>query len=163
MRNLIVIFGLLVLATISISCAGPKGDSGEQGNVGAPGAPGNDGSIGAQGPQGNTGAAGPSGPAGSPGSNGAPGANGQNGSTGPQGPAGNNGTEVTMIQFCANQATVYPTAFPEYGFCIGNNIYATYWDGHNAWTAKVIPGHYSSTATGLMCSFTVTANCGVTP
>lgn len=84
---------------------------------------------------------------GAAGNNGAPGSNGQD------------ATPITAVKFCIGATTVYPTSFPEYGFCINGKIYATYWDGTNAWTAEVVPGYYSSTSTSAPCSFSVTANC----
>lgn len=100
---------------------------------------------------------------GTPGAPGQDGNNGRDGENGSDGRDGTDGTQVTMVRFCAGQSTVYPTSFPEYGFCIGNVLYGTYWDGHQAWTAAIVPGAYRSTATGLSCNFTVVANCGVAP
>lgn len=97
---------------------------------------------------------------------GAPGPQGTPGQTGPQGLGGVDGADAdpfVAIKFCPSAPTVYPGSFPEYGFCISGHLYATYWDGHNAWTAEVVPGHYASTSTSAPCSFNVAANCKVTP
>jgi hypothetical protein len=86
------------------------------------------------------------------------------GPTGPQGTSGVNGTNgngVTMVQFCPNVTTMYPSTFPEFGFCVGGILYATYWNGTNAWTAEIVPGVYMSTSTSAPCNFTVVTNCGI--
>jgi hypothetical protein len=57
---------------------------------------------------------------------------------------------------------VYPTRFPEVALCVGGSLYATYWDGHQAWMSHIPPGTYMSTATGLGCTFLVGPNCQVT-
>ena len=94
---------------------------------------------------GPTGGTGGQGPAGSP------------GDTGPQGP----GTVVTLIQFCPNSgAPSYPNVFPEYGFCIGGSIYATY-SANDGFTTLLTPGTYSSNAVGSSCTFVVGPNCSV--
>lgn len=67
---------------------------------------------------------------------------------------------VTMVQFCSNYTTTYPSSFPEFGFCIGGVLYATYWNGSQAFTAEVVPGLYESTSP-QGCTFTVYANCEV--
>lgn len=83
------------------------------------------------------------------------------GATGAQGPQGKPGASVGTIQFCAGQVQSYPTSFPEYGLCIGNELYAVYWDTHNAFLAKITAGTYQATSTGLQCTFTVASNCVV--
>lgn len=88
---------------------------------------------------------------------------GHDGASGPAGPAGVDTANVTAVKFCRNAVTVYPSSFPEYGFCISGRLYATYWDGHNAWSAEVVPGYYASTSTSAPCNFTVSTNCVVTP
>lgn len=92
---------------------------------------------------------GPQGPAG---------ATGPAGSVGPSGAAG---TDVRPMQFCPGQPE-YPTAFPEIGFCINGNIYAAY-SANGGFLTLTPPGRYSSNAVGSRCSFTVHANCVVTP
>lgn len=101
------------------------------------------------------------GPRGIQGIAGSNGSNGIDGSQGPAGPQGAPGTSVTAVQFCSGP-TVYPSTFPEYGFCMGGKIYATYWDGHNAWSAEIVPGHYTTTTSGTNCNFNVGANCAIT-
>lgn len=83
------------------------------------------------------------------------------GSIGPQGivgPAGQPASQVTVVQFCPGYTTSYPSVFPEFGFLINGKIYATYWDGKNAWTAQVVPGYYQSTSTTAPCNFTVNSD-----
>lgn len=69
---------------------------------------------------------------------------------------------VIIVQFCPTAHGIYPTTFPEYGECIGNKIYAVYWDGANSWLTEVLPGVYKSTSTSVPCNFTVGLNCIVT-
>lgn len=119
------------------------------------------------GPRGEAGPAGERGPAGKDGApSTVPGPVGAPGETGPMGPvgqAGAPGTSVSVVQFCPSRGPAsYPTSFPEVGLCIGNKLYATYWDGHQAWTAEIPAGNYSSTATGLGCSFSVGSSCSIT-
>ena len=113
-------------------------------------------------PDAKDGATGPKGDIGNVGSDGANGQNGRDGSNGLNGRDGTDVTPVTMVQFCKSQGvTVYPNHFPEYGFCIGGNIFATYFDGRNAFTAMLVAGDYISTSTGLQCTFTVASNCQI--
>lgn len=56
----------------------------------------------------------------------------------------------------------HPGTYPEYGLCIDNQLYAVYWDGHNAWMALIVPGTYHSTSSTDSCSFIVGNNCQVT-
>lgn len=92
------------------------------------------------------------------GTNGTDGAVGQKGDTGP---AGQNATPVTMVKLCP-EAGSYPSTFPEYAFDFAGTLYATYWDGHNAWTSELYPGSYSSTSTSAPCNFTVNADGTIT-
>lgn len=143
MKRLVLVLAITLLALITVGCAPRIQVTSEktiQGTPGSPGTPGNDGRDGLDGSNGRDGA---------------------NGTDGRDGVDGEDGDSVTMVRFCAGQTTVYPTSFPEYGFCIGGVLYGTYWDGHQAWTAQIAPGAYRSTATGLGCNFTVTSNCGV--
>lgn len=142
------------------------------------------------GPKGEVGEIGPAGPAGNPGAPGsgctvvsvspsalAPnggslitcgssstivhnGAQGQQGSQGPQGPAGNSGTPVSFVKFCPNVTTSYPSTFPEYGICLGGQIYAVYWNqGPNTAFGTVLPpGTYVTTSVNQNCTFIITAN-----
>lgn len=89
------------------------------------------------------------------------GQNGQAGAIGAAGPRGADGTSVTPRQFCTAQSGSYPGSFPEYGLCINDELYAVFWSGGNSWLAKLYPGTYVSTATGLACTFTVAAHCMV--
>lgn len=85
------------------------------------------------------------------------------GPQGDPGTPGTPGTAVTAVQFCPNEGpTVYPTTFPEQGICISGDLYGVYFDSTNAWLAKIVPGVYNSTATGLGCTFTVGDACSVT-
>lgn len=110
----------------------------------------------------------PDGVDGSPGTEGPKGDQGNTGQTGLDGApglAGNNGTDatpVTTIQFCPGYTTTYPSTFPEFGLCLSGNVFAVYWDGHNSWLTKVVPGYYASTSTSAPCSFTLSTTCRVT-
>lgn len=98
------------------------------------------------------------GPSGAPGPKGDTGAKGDTGDAGPQGNAGLPGVDATptiAVQFCPNYTTTYPVTFPEYGFIISSKLYATYFDGVNAWTAQIPPGVYRSTSTSAPCDFRV--------
>ena len=71
-----------------------------------------------------------------------------------------NAPNISVVQFCSG-TTTYPTSFPEQGLCINNDLYAVYWDGHNAWLTEVAPGHYSSTSSNVPCTFDVLNNCTI--
>lgn len=116
---------------------------------------------GPSGPKGDPGAVGPSGPQGPQGSIGLPGSVGPMGPSGSTGAPGQNATPVTTVEFCPGQGSTTYGHFPEYGLCIGNNLYGLYWDGKNAFLAEIVPGKYISTSTGLQCTFIVDANCKV--
>jgi hypothetical protein len=77
--------------------------------------------------------------------------NGQNGQP---------GTQVTMIRFCPNVTPSYPSTFPEYGFCIDNNMYGVY-STNGGFLSLLPPGLYISNAVGSSCNFTIAANCQV--
>jgi hypothetical protein len=83
------------------------------------------------------------------------------GPKGDTGAPGQDATPVKTVQFCPSQGATTYGHFPEYGLCIGNEIYAVFWDKNNAFLAKVVPGTYTSTSTGLQCTFTVAADCEV--
>lgn len=85
-----------------------------------------------------------------------------NGVDGSPGIPGLNGDNVSMVQFCTGFATSYPSTFPEFGMCIQDKLYGTYWDGINSWTSEIVPGTYMSTSTSAPCNFVVADNCGVT-
>lgn len=95
--------------------------------------------------------------------NGSPGIEGDKGDIGAPGATGQAGTSITAVQFCPNAHLVYPTSFPEIGFCFNGDLYAVYWDraNLNAWLTEIPPGYYASTSTSAPCNFTVIANCGV--
>jgi|SRR5581483_6447705 len=86
---------------------------------------------------------------------------GQTGAQGNQGRDGTDATPVSAVQFCAGYTTTYPSSFPEFGLCLGSDLYAVYWDGRNAWLSEVVPGYYASTSTSAPCDFTVKANCQI--
>ena len=93
------------------------------------------------------------------GTNGQEGMRGAMGPTGAQGDTGMQGVTGEVgkpIKFCPEQTG---GSFPEYGFCIQNELYAVYFDKQNAWLAKVVPGKYISTSTNNQCIFTVEDNC----
>lgn len=75
--------------------------------------------------------------------------------------AENNVHDVYAVQFCPGYKVKYPTVFPEYGFCIEGQLYATYWDGSNAWTTQMGVGAYMSTSTSAPCDFRYLGNCKV--
>lgn len=93
------------------------------------------------------------------------------GAAGPQGEQGNQGIpgqtpvprqDVNGIDLCPGYTPIYPAVFPEYALCINNDLYAVYWDGHNSWLTKLLPGAYASTSTSAACNFTITEGCNVT-
>lgn len=88
------------------------------------------------------------------------GSTGATGETGSQGPAGVDITPVTTIQFCPNVTPIYPSNFPEYGLCIGGNLYGVY-SANDGFLALLPPGQYSSDGINASCTFTVGANCAV--
>lgn len=106
-----------------------------------------------QGPQGDNGAVG------AKGSTGAVGATGPQGLPGANGINGVNGTEVVAIKFCPGSA-VYSSTFPEYGLCIGGNLYAVY-STNGGFLALLPPGEYRSNAVSSRCDFVVKANCEI--
>jgi hypothetical protein len=134
--------------------AGPIGPQGAQGTQGIQGAQGVAGPKGDTGAQGIQGIPGPMGPQGVPGATGAVGAQGPKGEPGIQGiPGAGSSGGMTPVKLCANDNS----AFPEYGFVIGSNLYAVYYgvvNGTlNAFMARLNPGSYMSTnSTG--CTFT---------
>lgn len=133
---------------------GPVGPQGVQGIAGVQGAQGVAGPQGAQGLQGIQGIPGPMGPQGIPGATGAVGAQGPMGQPGIQGiPGAGNGAGMTPIRLCA----VDNSAFPEYGFVIGDSLYAVYYgvinSTLNAFMARLNPGSYVSTNSSG-CTFT---------
>lgn len=161
--------------------AGPKGDPGAQGPSGqdgvgctqyaiAPTAIDNDpaqygGALitcqgvsvlirnGAKGDKGQDGVQGARGQPGAPGAAGANGIDGVNGTNGVNGVNGHDGTLVTAVKFCPQYSS--NSGFPEYGIEFGGQLFAVYWDQHNAWLALVTPGYYASTSTGAPCTFIV--------
>ena len=117
---------------ILVLCMGCRGPQGVQGGQGQVGIPGQT-------------IVGPAGPVGAPGLNGT---NGQD------------GTIVTPIQFCPGSVPTYPSTFPEYGFCIDNQLYAVY-SANGGFLALIPDGDYQSNAVGSSCSFHV-SGCTVT-
>lgn len=92
------------------------------------------------------------------GSTGAQGVTGAPGAIGPQGP----GTTVAMVKLCPNNPPAsYPATFPEYGFCISGNLYATY-STNGGFSTLIVPGTYSSNGVNSSCTFVVGANCQIT-
>ena len=165
----------LAASIVCNGAQGAQGIQGIQGLIGAQGIQGLQGATGAMGPvgpqgvqgiagiQGSQGIAGPQGAQGLQGIQGiqgATGATGMVGATGPKGepgiqgiPGAGSGSGMTPIQLCP----VDNSAFPEYGFVIGSNLYAVYYgvinSTLNAFMARLNPGSYTSTnSTG--CTFT---------
>lgn len=83
-----------------------------------------------------------------------------NGQNGPQGLKGDPGTSITIVQFCPNVQTSYPTTFAEIGFCINNEIWAVY-SKNDGFLTLVPPGNYYSNAINSSCNFTVLPNCKI--
>lgn len=148
---------MILCLTLIVGCA----KQGQQGAQGEAGATGSQGLPGTPGPTGATGQTGVTGPQGSVGPMGLPGATGLTGVQGEQGQPGIDGTQVLNVQFCPLEGPTTYGHFPEFGLCIGGKLMAVYYDGQNAWLAEIVPGTYSSTATGLQCTFTVSTNCEV--
>jgi hypothetical protein len=98
--------------------------------------------------------------------NGLAGASGSPGSVGPAGPVGEpglpglNATPVTTVRFCPSNTAVYPTTFPEYGICLGGQLYGVY-SANGGFLALLPPGAYSSDGINDSCTFTIKANCVV--
>lgn len=149
-------------------CNGAKGDAGEQGIAGLNGLDGINGVDGVPGPQGIqglTGATGLQGPQGEPGSIGAQGPQGPQGEPGSPGVAGLNGTNgssagVSAVKLCAADNATHP----EYGFVIGDSIYAVYYGQVNgtlsAFLARLNAGNYVTTNDNSPCGFTVSYSNG---
>ena len=73
------------------------------------------------------------------------------GPMGPQGPAGINGSTVVPVKFCSHSTS----SFPEYGIKVGNDVFAVYWTGSQAFLSKLIHGSYSTTTGKQDCNFTI--------
>jgi len=72
---------------------------------------------------------------------------------------GVNATPLTPVKFCADDHS----SFPEYGFRLGEDIYAVYYDpAKGAFWAKLLPGRYTST-NGSGCQFTLNPDGTITP
>lgn len=154
--NKLVIMSMLLLC----ACAGPKGDSGLTGSPGIPGDAGVGCTVSTVSPDAliapNGGSLVVCGDSQSYVLNGSNGSNGTNEAAGSQGVPG---TSISMVKFCANDNSAYP----EYGFKVGDNIYAVYWDSSKgAFLTKVIPGSYMST-NGTGCTFVVNSNGSISP
>lgn len=86
------------------------------------------------------------------------------GTEGPKGEQGNpglngvNGTVVTPIQVCSGITPTYPSNFPEYVFCINNQMYGVY-SANGGFMTLLTEGSYSSEGINASCTFTVGANC----
>lgn len=99
---------------------------------------------------------GPPGPQGPAGTNGLPGA------PGPQGQPGINGSTAGMsaVKLCAADNAAYP----EYGFVVGDSIYAVYYGQVNgtlsAFLARLNPGNYVTTNDNSPCGFTISYSNG---
>lgn len=140
-----------------------------------------------QGPQGNDGHTGPQGPSAPAGRDGAAGKDGNagknctvvagvggvtiscpdgtsefisNGSDGVAGTDGVDGTSIAPIKFCPNDAPVYPSKFPEVGFCIDTKLYAVY-STKGGFLTEIPPGTYNSDAVGSSCTFVVLTDCRI--
>lgn len=115
--------------------------------------------LSACGPRGRDGVNGSAGPRGEAGEVGAHGIAGTDGSNGSDGQNGQDATPVTVVTLCPGN-TEYPSIFVEVAFCIGGKLYGTY-SANGGFSTELAPGHYSSTAIGSSCNFTVGDNCSV--
>lgn len=108
------------------------------------------------------GAAGAKGDSGGVGVQGETGATGDRGLVGITGATGNYGTSITPIQFCPSTfIPSYPSVFPEYGICMGGQMFGVYSANGGFWTL-LPPGRYSSDGINASCTFTIGSNCAVT-
>lgn len=105
---------------------------------------------------------GPQGAQGPAGINGTNGTNGTNGSAGQNGTNGVNGSTAGMsaVKLCAADNATHP----EYGFVVGDSIYAVYYGVVNgtlsAFLAKLNAGSYVTTNDNTPCAFTVSYSGG---
>jgi hypothetical protein len=67
---------------------------------------------------------------------------------------------VASVKFCPNDAPVYPSKFPEVGFCLANKLYAVY-SANGGFMTEIPPGTYRSNAVGSSCTFVVLTNCRI--
>lgn len=92
------------------------------------------------------------------GADGSMGPQGATGATGPQGPQGVSGSigNLTPVQLCPGDTN---TSYPEYGFIVGTNLYAVYFDKNQpiAFLSKLNTGNYVTT-NGSNCYFTYANN-----
>ena len=86
--------------------------------------------------------------------------NGVDGEDGENGEDGSAGTVVASVKFCPNDAPVYPSKFPEVGFCLANKLYAVY-SANGGFMTEIPPGTYRSNAVGSSCTFVVLTNCRI--
>jgi len=146
---------------------GPQGETGAVGPMGPQGLQGIQGVPGIQGPQGLQGVAGQTGPQGPAGAVGATGPQGQQGIQGLQGVQGATGATGAAGSTGGLVATkLCPTdtqAYPEYGFVVGDSIYAVYYGVVNgilqSFLARLSAGSYVTT-NGSACPFTVSYSGG---
>lgn len=92
------------------------------------------------------------------GDQGFPGVSGIPGEAGPQGAPGIDLDAVSIVPLCPGVSN-YST-FIEVGFCINNNLYATY-STHGGFSTLLAPGAYSSNAVGSSCNFVVVSGCEI--
>lgn len=93
------------------------------------------------------------------GAQGAAGKPGAVGAIGPQGSPGVDTSTVYMVHLCPG-ASVYPSIFVEYAFCVNDALYGTY-SANGGFSTLLPDGHYSSSAINSSCSFTVQDHCVV--
>ena len=150
MNKLTIVYGILLILTLS-ACGKPQ-----DGKAGADGSNGHDGHDGTNASCTVKAIQGGSLISCSDGSsslvlNGTNGTNGQNGTP---------GSVIKPTTLCAEDKTVYPKVFAEVAFCIDGDLYAVYSE-NNGFLSLIPNGSYTSNGHNSSCSFKV-SGCKVT-
>lgn len=141
-------FIIWLLSMFVLAACGPQGVQGIQGGMGEKGTTGNAGSKGT------------SGLPGVDGKDGKDGAQGVKGDTGANGQNGQDAIPVRFVKFCPGSDPVYPSIFPEYGLCVGGQVYAVY-SANGGFGVLLPPGVYGSNGIGSSCIFKIGENCEI--